>query len=62
MLEFMAILEQDFIYYQELSNRHKPKFAQEFFQSRNMYEEMVRIADEYGQSDFLRNNVVGIDP
>lgn len=60
MLEFMAILEQDFLYYQKLKTRHKPRFAQEFMQSRNMYEEMVKIAGEYGQSEFLRRNVVGI--
>lgn len=47
--EYLDIAGQDLIYYNVLSTRKKGRFASEFYQSRGIYDELIRLAEEYGQ-------------
>ena len=49
LIEYADILKQDLEYYGSLSQRFKNRFANEFYQSQGIYEELVRLAKAYDQ-------------
>ncbi len=51
LLQYAGILRQDLEYYNSLSPRFKNRFADIFYQSQGIYEELVRLAKKYGQDD-----------
>jgi len=52
-LEFAEILQQDLQYYHSLNDRFKPRFENEAYQSQNMYNELIYLADVYRQTSIL---------
>ena len=53
LLEYAGWLRQDLIYYDALSQRFKSRFSEEFYKSQGIYEELVRLAKDYGQEDVV---------
>lgn len=53
LLDYMEIISQDLQYYEALSPSKKSRFANEFYQSRGIYEELLNLAKAYGQEDLL---------
>ncbi len=51
LLQYADILKQDQVYYDSLSPRFKSRFADEYYRSQGIYEELVRLAKKYGQED-----------
>ncbi|HYW97065.1 MAG TPA: tetratricopeptide repeat protein, partial [Bacteroidales bacterium] len=49
LLRYADILKQDLVYYDALSQRFKNRFADEFYRSQGVYEELVRLAKAYDQ-------------
>ena len=47
LLDYAAILHQNLAYYNSLSQRFKNRFADEYYRSQGIYEELVRLAKEY---------------
>ncbi len=55
LMEFAGILQQDLVYYDELKPRHKPGFAEEYYQSRNLYQQLYQLASAYRQDHLLQS-------
>jgi hypothetical protein len=53
LLEYANILQQDFQYYQALSERFKRRFENEAYQSHNFYNELISLAETYKQDKIL---------
>jgi len=53
LLEFSQILLQDMRYYQALESRFKRRYENEAFQSQSLYNELIRLAQQYKQDAIL---------
>ena len=53
LLEYLGILQQDLLYYEALSVGQKPRFNNEFYQSRGVFEELLDLAERYDQNSLL---------
>lgn len=53
LLEYMEILQQDLHYFEALSTNLRPRFNNEYFQSRGLFEGLLNLAKKYGQEDLL---------
>ncbi len=51
LLEYAGILMQDIEYYQNLGSRFKRRFEDQYYQSRSLYERLLKIAERYGQEE-----------
>ena len=53
LLEYIGILQQDLLYYEALSLVQRPRFNNEFYQSRGIFDELLQLARKYGQDKLL---------
>lgn len=53
LLEYLQILQQDLQYFEALNTNMRPRFNNEYYQSRGLFEELIELAKEYGQEDLL---------
>lgn len=53
LLEYLRILEQDLRFYESLKPTHRKRYQRDYYESRGAYEELVKIAGDFGQRGIL---------